>query len=175
MRLSILLTPLAIGAVAVGIAACGSDHDAPDASATGTSAGIVSVASVGGADVLAAADGKTLYEAPVEKVGQIKCVDACTSFWEPLLASPAAAEKAAEAVGAKLDVTKRPDGQQQLTLDGRPLYTFTQEGAGKLDGDGFVDDFQGTHFEWQAVRTSGGDSQPSKSSDSGPGGGGYGY
>jgi predicted lipoprotein with Yx(FWY)xxD motif len=174
MRLSILLTPLAIGTVAVGLAACGSNGDAPAASTTGTSAGIVSVASVGGTDVLAGAGGKTLYEAPVEKGGRIKCVDACTSFWEPLLASPAAAKKAAEAVGAKLDVAKRPDGRQQLTLDGLPLYTFTQEGSGKLEGDGFVDDFQGTHFEWQAARTSGGGSQPSNSSDSGPGGG-YGY
>ena len=50
---------------------------------------------------------------------------------------------------------KRPDGNEQLTFDGLPLYTFAEEGAGKLDGDGFADDFQGTHFEWKAARTSG--------------------
>jgi hypothetical protein len=38
-------------------------------------------------------------------------------------------------------------------LKGLPLYTFTEEGPGQLDGDGFVDDFQGTHFEWAAAAT----------------------
>jgi hypothetical protein len=34
-----------------------------------------------------------------------------------------------------------------------PLYSFTDEEPGRLDGDGFVDDFQGTHFEWAAATT----------------------
>ena len=168
MRLSIILLALAFG-----VAACGSDDDS-GASAGGASTGVVSVATVDGADVLADPAGKTLYTAAVEKGGKILCVDACTSFWAPLLASAAEADEAAGTLDAELGVVKRPDGEQQLTFDGLPLYTFAEEGAGKLEGDGFADDFQGTHFEWEAARTSGGGGpQPS---DDQPGGGyDYGY
>jgi predicted lipoprotein with Yx(FWY)xxD motif len=168
MRRSILLPILLIGAL--GIAACGSD-DNSGASSAAASGGLVSVANVDGTDVLADSAGKTLYTAPVEKGGKILCVDACTSFWDPVLGTSAEADKAAGELDADLGVVKRPDGEQQLTFDGLPLYTFTEEDAGALDGDGFVDDFQGTHFEWQAARTSGG--SPSSSGDSS--GGGYGY
>jgi predicted lipoprotein with Yx(FWY)xxD motif len=164
MRPSIILSALVLG-----LAGCGSD-DEPGASATGASTGTVSVANVDGTDVLADSAGKTLYTAAVEKGGKILCVKACTSFWAPVLASPADAEEAAGALDADLGVVKRPGGDQQLTFDGLPLYTFSEEGAGKLDGDGFVDDFQGTRFEWEAARTGGG-SQPSDDRPSG----GYGY
>jgi predicted lipoprotein with Yx(FWY)xxD motif len=169
MRRSIIFSALVIGAAALGVVACGSDDDS-GASAAGASTGIVSVVSVDGTDVLADSAGKTLYTAAVEKGGKILCVEACTSFWAPVLASPADAEKAAGALDASVGVVKRPDGDRQLTFDGLPLYTFAEEGAGKLTGDGFADDFQGTHFEWEAARTSGG---PQPSDDRS--GGGYGY
>jgi predicted lipoprotein with Yx(FWY)xxD motif len=142
-------------AVAIGalvLVGCGGDDDGGAA----TSAGIVSIENVGGSDVLADAQGRTLYTAAVEKGGKILCVDACTSFWKPVVASPAEADRAADELGADLSVLERPDGAQQLTFDGLPLYTFAEEDAGQLEGDGFVDDFQGTHFEWQAARPDGG-------------------
>jgi predicted lipoprotein with Yx(FWY)xxD motif len=134
----------------------------------------VSVANVGGTDVLASSAGKTLYSAAVEKDGTILCVDACTSFWDPMLASSADAKKAAGQLDANLGVVRRPDGERQLTFDGLPLYTFAEE-DGKLDGDGFVDDFQGTHFEWVAARTSGGSRSSGSNGPSDNSGGGYGY
>jgi predicted lipoprotein with Yx(FWY)xxD motif len=170
MRRSIILSTLAISAAALGVAACGGSHDGSGASAASGGA-LVSVAKVDGTDVLADSAGKTLYSAAVEKGGMIRCVDECTSFWDPVGASSPDAKKAAGEIDAKFGVVKRPDGASQLTFDGRPLYTFAEEGAGKLEGDGFVDDFQGTHFEWQAARTSGGAPSPGDSS----GGGGYGY
>jgi len=156
MRRSIILSTLLIGAAALGVAACGggSDHGEPGASAA-TSDGIVSVASVGGTEVLADSSGKTLYSAAVER-GGIRCTGGCTAFWNPVAATAADAKQAAGETGAKLGVVGRPDGREQLTLAGRPLYTFAEEGAGKLQGDGFADDFHGAHFEWQAARTSGG-------------------
>jgi predicted lipoprotein with Yx(FWY)xxD motif len=176
MRHSIILSTLVIGAAALGVVACGSSDDESGASTAGSSTGIASVANVDGTDVLADSAGKTLYSAAVEKGGKIRCVDACLSFWHPLLASSADAKKAAGELDAKLSVVRRPDGEQQLTFDGLPLYTFAEENAGKLDGDGFVDDFQGTHFEWEAARTSGGSQSSGSSgpSDNSPGGG-YGY
>jgi predicted lipoprotein with Yx(FWY)xxD motif len=161
-----------MGAAAFGVVACGGSGDESSASSGSSGTAIVSVANVDGSDVLADSAGKTLYSAAVEKGGMILCVDACTSFWEPILASAPDAEKASGDLDADLGVVMRPDGEQQLTFDGLPLYTFTEEEAGKLDGDGFVDDFQGTHFEWEAARTSGG-SPSSAPSDSGPGGYGY--
>ena len=169
MRRSIILSTLVIGAAALGVAACGGSDDDSGAATAGSSTGIVSVANVDGTDVLADSAGKTLYTAAVEKGGKILCVDACTSFWEPVAASSADAKEAAGQLDANLGVVSRPDGEQQLTFDGLPLYTFAEEDAGKLEGDGFVDDFQGTHFEWEAARTSGGGP-----SDDSPGGG-YGY
>jgi len=154
MRRSILLPTLLIAAAALVIAGCGSSDD-PGMSSAASAGGLVSVAKVDGTDVLADSAGKTLYSAAVEKGGKILCVDGCTSFWEPLVATSAEAKQAAGELDADLGVVKRPGGQEQLTFDGRPLYSFAEEGAGKLQGDGFSDDFQGTHFEWQAARTSG--------------------
>ena len=169
MKRSIIALALVIGAAAVGVASCGSDSGGAAASGTG----VVSVGKVDGTDVLADSAGKTLYSAAVEKGGEIHCVAACASTWKPMLASSADADEAAADVDANLGVVKRPGGNDQLTFDGLPLYTFAEEGAGKLDGDGFADDFRGTHFEWEAARTSG-SSDSSSPSDGSPSGA-YGY
>jgi predicted lipoprotein with Yx(FWY)xxD motif len=162
---------IAIGAAALAVAGCGGgeDEDGADASAANASGGIVSVESVDGTDVLTDSQGKTLYTAPVEEGGNIRCVDACTSFWKPVTATSAEADRAAEDAGAGLGVVERPEGERQLTLDGLPLYTFVEEDAGRLEGDGFVDDFEGTRFEWEAARTDG-----STAPSDGPSGG-FGY
>jgi predicted lipoprotein with Yx(FWY)xxD motif len=162
MRLSLrntFLAALAIGVAALVLAACGGgDDDEGDATAAGSDAGaLVSIEDVDGDDVLADSGGRTLYTAEVEADGEILCVEACTSFWEPLAATAAEARSASEELGVDLGVVERPEGDRQLTFDGLPLYTFTDEGAGQLEGDGFVDDFQGTRFEWAAAFT-GGDS-----------------
>jgi predicted lipoprotein with Yx(FWY)xxD motif len=161
---------LAIGATALGLAGCGGGEDGDSAAAGApASAGIASVATVDGTDVLVDSGGRTLYTAAVERGGKVLCVAACTSFWDPVVASAADAESAAGELDADLTVIERPDGERQLTLDGLPLYTFTQEDAGQLEGDGFVDDFQGTRFEWEAARASGGGPDADRPS------GGYGY
>jgi predicted lipoprotein with Yx(FWY)xxD motif len=148
-------TVLASAALALLVASCGGDNsdDSSAAGGNGSSGGLVSVASVDGTDVLVDADGHTLYSADVEKGGRIKCVEACTSFWEPVAASAADVEDASTELSDELGLVDRPDGESQLTYDGLPLYTFVDEDAGELKGDGFTDDFGGNHFEWSAART----------------------
>jgi predicted lipoprotein with Yx(FWY)xxD motif len=179
MRLSIthfVKVALAIGAAALGVVGCGGGEGEESAGAgAGASAGIVSVASVDGTDVLADSEGRTLYTAAVEQGGKILCVDACTSFWEPVVASADDADSAAAELEADLGVVDRPEGERQLTFNGLPLYTFVEEDAGQLDGDGFVDDFRGTHFEWEAARADGGAGSSGSNAPSDGSGGGFDY
>lgn len=163
---------LAGAATALFAAGCGSGGgDGSDAGGGG--AGLVSTAEVDGTELLVDAEGHTLYTAEVEKDGEIHCVDACAKFWEPVLATDADVDAANSAQGDGFGTVERPDGESQLTHDGLPLYTFAEEGAGALEGDGFTDDFQGTQFVWAAARTDGSPA-PSESTPE-DNGGGYGY
>ena len=130
----------------------------------------MSVKNVDGTDVLANSQGKTLYTADVEKSGQIMCTGSCTSIWKPATATAKDAKSASSQLDVDLGTVKRPDGGQQLTFEGMPLYSFTQEGAGQLDGNGVTDDFSGTHFVWTAATTgaSSGSSTMSAPSSSSP-------
>jgi predicted lipoprotein with Yx(FWY)xxD motif len=144
----------------VALAACGGGGGGNDGNVTPADvragSGIVSIRGVDGTDVLVDSQGRTLYTADVEKGGRIRCTDGCTSFWEPVGASAKESEAASTDLDLDLGVVKRPDGDRQLTFKGLPLYRFTEEGPGKLDGDGFVDDFEGTRFVWEAASTGGG-------------------
>jgi predicted lipoprotein with Yx(FWY)xxD motif len=173
MRLSIkhlVIVAVAIGAAALVLSACGGDDGGSGNGASATmrsGSGLVSIGSVDGANVLADADGRTLYNAKVEK-GRIRCTGACTSFWDPVDASAKQAKLASADLDLDLDVVKRPDGADQLTFNGLPLYRFEEEGAGQLEGDGFVDDFEGTHFEWAAATTGAGSASSGSNSSSSP-------
>ncbi len=88
---------------------------------------------------------------------------------------------AASGVSGKLGTVKRPDGSTQVTLDGAPLYTFTEDpGPGQATGDGVMDSFGGQSFTWHVVSAGGaaGSSAttPSTTTSSGSGGNSsYGY
>jgi predicted lipoprotein with Yx(FWY)xxD motif len=105
--------------------------------------------------VLTNSQGRTLYSANVEKGGRIMCKSGCVSFWKPVDASSSQAKAAAADLNLDLGVVRRPGGQSQLTFDGKPLYSFTEEGPDQLTGNGFVDDFHGTQFTWTAAATGG--------------------
>lgn len=165
-----------IAAAALALGACGGDDDgsgASNASSDGTaSAGGVPVQSIEGTDVLVDSNGQALYSADEEQGGKVLCTGGCTSIWKPVPAS--------EGAGASSDLdlgeVDRPDGARQLTYMGAPLYTFAEEGPGKLTGDGVTDSFGGNSFTWHAATTTAGDSGSSDSSGSGGGyGSGAGY
>jgi predicted lipoprotein with Yx(FWY)xxD motif len=160
-----LLTCAAVAA-AFTLAACGSDSDTGEpASAAPKTVGVKQVDGIG--DVLVDGSGLALYASDQEAGGKILCTDGCTAFWQPLAAG-SGEPTAADAAG-RLGVIRRPDGARQVTLGGKPLYTFSEDAPGKITGDGFRDEFDGQSFTWHVVLGDGG-----QSDDSGERGG-YGY
>ena len=55
-----------------------------------------------------------------------------------------------------------------MTLNGKPLYTFYTDQAGKVTGDNFKDSFDGQDFSWHVV-TVGGTNGSSGAAPSGTG------
>jgi predicted lipoprotein with Yx(FWY)xxD motif len=119
-------------------------------------------------DVLVDANGAALYAADEEMNGDVLCADACAATWIPLTVpagdgGPTAAGDLANDLG----VAKRPDGSEQVTFDGRRLYSFADDpGPAQVTGDGFSDTFDGTRFTWH-VATPTGVSSSSTSTDDG--------
>jgi predicted lipoprotein with Yx(FWY)xxD motif len=151
-----LLLPGAALAASLALAACGSSGGSSGSSTTpGGANATVAVKSIGGVgNVLVDSAGQALYTADVESGGKVMCTGACTSFWKPLTVGSGKPTAAGD-VG-KVGVITRPDGTKQVTVDGKPVYRFSQDQPGKVDGNGFADDFGGRHFMWSAVLAGGG-------------------
>jgi predicted lipoprotein with Yx(FWY)xxD motif len=100
-----------------------------------------------GTTVLVNAQGMTLYSLSGEQNGKWICTStACVGVWHPLSAS---AGTPSGSVGS-LATVKRPDGTEQVTYKGMPLYTFTpDQKPGDAKGQGIKD--VGT---WTAVTAS---------------------
>jgi predicted lipoprotein with Yx(FWY)xxD motif len=148
-----LPTSAAIVAAALALGACGSsgdDNGATSTAAPANSSDTVSVEHVDGVgDVLFDQNGMALYTPAHEANGKVLCTGACEGFWKPL--KPGSGTPTAEAGVANLAVIMRPDGTRQVTDDGKPLYTFTEDSQGEVTGNDFSDDFNGQQFTWHAV------------------------
>jgi predicted lipoprotein with Yx(FWY)xxD motif len=173
-------------AAALALSACGSSNSKSTSSASekasapqggaGASGAIVKTASNAklGATVLVDAQGMTLYHLSAEQNGKFICTSAqCTQIWHPLTVQAGTPRGTVSSLGT----VKRPDGSEQVTYKGMPLYTFAQDHqAGQANGQGIKD--VGT---WSAVTTtSAGSSAPSEPSGGAGGGetsngGGYRY
>jgi predicted lipoprotein with Yx(FWY)xxD motif len=154
------LAALALAGSALAVVACGSSSGY--GSSSGTTAapkpGTVSVATVGGmANVLVDSAGKPVYSPDEEAHGMVLCTGTCTSIWVPVAAG--ANQTPAGPDGLTLGTVARPDGSQQLTADGKPLYTFVQDSSGQLKGNGLTDQFGSQHFTWHVVAAGGAASQ----------------
>jgi predicted lipoprotein with Yx(FWY)xxD motif len=148
------LAALALAGAALVVAACGSSSGYGSSSGTtaapNATPGAVSVAKVAGtSNVLVDSAGKPLYSPDEEAHGMVLCTGTCTTIWVPVAA--AANQATAGPAGLTLGTIARPDGSQQLTADGKPLYTFVQDSAGQLKGNGVTDQFGTQHFTWHVV------------------------
>ena len=168
-----VLPGLAAAAAAGLLAACGSAAGGGTAQSPGASHRVVVSARKlpGVGTVLVNRSGKTIYSPQQEAHGKILCTGSCLSFWFPVPAGASPLQAASGVTGA-LGTIRRPDGQTQLTYNGKPLYTFRLDMApGQAHGNNFTDHFGGTSFTWRAITTSGapaGTGQPGN-------GGGYAY
>jgi predicted lipoprotein with Yx(FWY)xxD motif len=173
-----LLIPGILVAAAVTLAACGGGGGG-DATAMSSAGGAVSVKDVGGTGtVLVDSAGQALYASDQEAAAhKVLCTGACNSFWEPVTANGNVTSSSS--VPGKLGTVKRPDGTTQVTYNGDPVYSFTQDSAGEVSGDGFKDAFDGQQFTWHVISVGGAGaasaSTGSGSTSSGSGGGGSGY
>jgi predicted lipoprotein with Yx(FWY)xxD motif len=158
-------------AASIVVAACGGGSSS-DSAAPANGGKTVAVKSMDGiGNVLVDSHGKALYASDVEADGRVHWTS--SSFWKPLTVdsgNPTAAGR----VG-KLGVIPRPDGSRQVTVNGRLLYTFTEDSPGKADGNGFSDDLNGRHFTWHAALAGGKLASSSGSSQSGSSTGQGGY
>jgi len=169
----LLLTACATAALTL-LAACGGSSSTSGAAAP---AGTVlhTATAPAGSTLLVDSDGKTLYAADQEASGAVKCTGGCLQFWHPLTTTMRT-PRAAGLPSARLGTLQRKDiGAAQVTFDGKPLYTFKLDtAAGTTKGDGFMDAFGGTSFDWRAV-TVDGSSAGTSTGSSGGSGGGYRY
>jgi predicted lipoprotein with Yx(FWY)xxD motif len=155
-----LLVALAAAMILV-LAACGGGGDSSDSAPAQGGSGdtaMVSTTSVDGVgEVLVDSDGAALYSADQEAGGRILCTEACASIWLPLTLDPGDdTPTAADGLAGDLGVVTRPDGGEQVTFDGKPLYRFAEDsGPGVVTGDSFSDTFDGTLFTWHVASPDG--------------------
>jgi len=122
---AVSVAALALLGVAV-VSAGGSAVAAADVGAT------LKTVKIGGVDVLANADGLTLYWFAPDTSTSSKCFGSCAIYWPPVSGSPAAGP----GVTGKLGTIKRPGGGLQATYDGHPLYTYIGDrGPGQANGN----------------------------------------
>jgi predicted lipoprotein with Yx(FWY)xxD motif len=167
----LLITGTAVLA-SVALVACGSGGGSTgtsSASPTGTKA--VSVQRIGSSgNVLVDAKGRALYTPDQEMNGKILCTGACTSIWRPATVTGATASS----LTGRFGEVDRSGGTKQVTYQGEPLYTFAEDTAGQVTGDGAKDAFGGRRFTWHVV-TADGVSRSAGGGSSAMGGGYSGY
>jgi predicted lipoprotein with Yx(FWY)xxD motif len=145
-------------AIALTVAACGSR-----ASATGATT--VATKQIGGTGtVLVNTAGLPLYTNNQDTAAMAQCNGACATVWPPL--TIAAGSPSGTSAAGSLGVIALSNGTRQVTVNGKPVYTFSFDKAGKVTGNDAKDQFGAQKFTWRVVTTSG----TAASSGSGQGG-----
>ena len=153
----VLTSLIALPAIALVVAGCGSGGgsvaaaNAPTKAASSTSSStaalmVASKANVG--RVLVDAQGRTLYRYTPDHAGQSTCMGTCAQLWPPATATGSGPFTAAGIKGTVATLT-RPGGVKQLTFNGMPLYRFAED-ASTADANG-----QGVDHIWFVIPAKG--------------------
>jgi predicted lipoprotein with Yx(FWY)xxD motif len=169
--ISFLAGATALVVVALAVAGCGGSgggnakSPAPPKNANGQSV-TVGVADENVGKILVDSQGRTLYLFERDSGTKSTCSGACAIEWPPLRAT----RKPTVGNGANASIvatSARPDGEQQVTYNGHPLYLFSaDQKAGDTNGQG-VNAFGGL---WYVLSSSGNAITTSTGSS-----GGFGY
>jgi len=172
-RRIIRIAGAALAVLALVATACGKSGDTGSGGSTTEAGGqttegtgaTVSAKNVNGLGmVLVDSRGFTLYRLTGETASNIMCNASCAATWPPLEAS--GTPKGGSGATGTLATTMRPDGTEQVTYQGVPLYTFAGDsGPGQSNGEGI----QGV---WFAV-TPAGQSAKGGAGGTSPAGSGY--
>jgi predicted lipoprotein with Yx(FWY)xxD motif len=134
-------------ALILALTACSSGGSGSQSTAT-TQAGIVMTAAPGVAvlnvannaklgKVLVDGKGLTLYIFKLDTPGVSNCLSTCGATWPPLISKDAPVVASPEITG-KVEIMTRPDGSQQVTYNGLPLYNFVLDTRpGDTSGNGY--------------------------------------
>ena len=146
MKRLLIISVMVAAAAAAGVAIAATNGGS---GTTKSGRATVSVKRISGAgSVLVDSRGRALYKNEQEQGAVVLCKGACASFWKPLVVH---GKPKGKSLPGKLAVAKRPGGAQQVTYQGKRLYTFTLDKPGKVTGDGFMDAFGGHKFTWHVV------------------------
>jgi len=109
---------VALAAIAVfALTACSGD-DEP------TTVAVSNISGTG--EALVTTEGRALYTTEQDAGGKPACVtESCVAMWVPLTVPADQDPTGPESVSGRLGTVARPDGARQVTLDSKPLYTFT--------------------------------------------------
>jgi predicted lipoprotein with Yx(FWY)xxD motif len=118
----------------------GGTTPAPSSPAAAGSPGVYSVdlhqdASLGG--YLTGEDGKSLYILTKDSSGTSTCTGNCATTWPPFTLDAGETVVAGAGVTGTIATIKRPDGSDQVAINGQPLYYFSgDDGAAQTNGQG---------------------------------------
>jgi predicted lipoprotein with Yx(FWY)xxD motif len=150
-------------AAGVALAACGSSggsggaYGAPSVASSSASSGTVSApatVAVGTSKlgkILVDGSGRTLYLFEADKQNSSSYSGACATAWPPLTTS-GAPQAGTDVAANLLGTTMRPDGRQEVTYHGHPLYYYAGDtGPGTVNGQGV----NGFGAEWYVLGPTG--------------------
>lgn len=150
----------AAAALTFVLGACSPTGGGPSASPPATADTVtLTVSHTSAGDALAGSNnGKTLYTNNKEQGGNIACTGDCAAAWPPLTGPVAAGS----GVTGTLGTVTRPDGSDQATYNGSPLYYYVNDAAAG-DATG-----QGIGGVWYIASPSGAASSPAGSASAPP-------
>jgi predicted lipoprotein with Yx(FWY)xxD motif len=81
--------------------------------------------------------GRTLYVFSLDRPGRFACVEECADRWQPARSLGGKPQPGAGATAPQIGNVQRPDGSEQMTFNGYPLYFYAGDtGPGQSNGHG---------------------------------------